>query len=188
MNKHRFGNKKLLSKNNKLNLTALLFLLFATYFFVIKKSYAQIVDSVYYGWTVYEDKDNQNKKCYITLAPKKSDSSYTSARNPYIAITRYEVDRVEEVSIYSGYEYKISSNVSIMINGKLKQLFTNGDMAWAKHDYDDKEIIIMMLESRYLTVRSDSSVGDYAVDEYEMKGIARAYSRMKDLCNTNYNL
>jgi hypothetical protein len=147
---------------------------------------AQVIDSMYYGWIVYEyqknPQDDSNKKCYIVATPHKTNSSYTADRNPYFSITRYAQDRTEEVSAYSGYEYKISSDVYLLVGGRKKQLFTKDDTAWAKSDYDDKEIINLMLNNQDLKVRSDSSTGNYAIDEYEMKGLTRAYARMKELC------
>jgi hypothetical protein len=141
---------------------------------------------MYYGWIVYEYQENpqdkSDKKCYIITTPHKSNSSYTADRNPYFSITRYAKDRTEEVSVYSGYEYKISSEVYLLINDVQKQLFTNGDIAWAKSSTEDKEIINLMLNNEYLKVRSDSSTGNYAIDEYETKGLTRAYARIKELC------
>lgn len=153
------------------------------YFLLPKSAAAQTIDSMYYSWVVYEYADSQDdKKCYIAATPYKSDSSYTGLRNPYLAITRYANTRSEEVSVYSGYEYKISSDVYLLIGDIQKQLYTKDDMAWAKSDYDDKDIIIMMLQSESVKVRSDSSMGNYSVDEYQMKGFTRAYARMKELC------
>jgi hypothetical protein len=138
---------------------------------------------MYYGWVVYEvDENSDNKKCYIATTPKKTDTSYTRVRIPYIAITRYAKNRVEEISVYSGYEYKISSDVYLLIDGVQKKLFTKNDMAWALLKSTDKDIIQTMLKSEYVRVRSDSSTGDYSVDDYSMKGLTRAYARMKMLC------
>lgn len=151
--------------------------------FYNKKANSQVVDSMYYGWVVYEvDENSDNKKCYIATTPKKTDTSYTRVRIPYIAITRYAKNRVEEISVYSGYEYKISSDVYLLIDGVQKKLFTKNDMAWALLKSTDKDIIQTMLKSEYVRVRSDSSTGDYSVDDYSMKGLTRAYARMKMLC------
>ena len=147
---------------------------------------AQVLDSMHYGWAVYEyqddDQDKARKKCYIATTPYKSDTSYTGIRNPYLSITRYAKKRSEEISIYSGYEYKISSNVNLLIGDMQKTLFTKGDSAWANNGNEDKEIIKLMLNNEYIKVRSDSSTGNYAIDEYETKGLARAYARMKKIC------
>lgn len=145
---------------------------------------AQVIDSMYYNWAVYEygDDDSDDKKCYIAATPEKTDSSFTGIRAPYIAITRYARSRTEEISAYAGYEYKISSNVYLLIDETQKQLFTKDDAAWAATDNEDKDIIQAMLNAKYVKVRSDSSVGNYSIDEYSMKGLTRAYARMKELC------
>ncbi len=164
--------------------TILIFLILT--FLPIHSAFSQVIDSMYYGWVVYEyqedPNDDSDKKCYIVATPHKTSTSYTSQRNPYFSITRYAKSRTEEVSAYSGYEYKISSDVYLLIDDKQKQLYTKDDAAWARNDHEDKEIINMMLNASTLKVRSDSSTGNYAVDEYQMKGLTRAYARMKDLC------
>ncbi len=153
------------------------------YFLLPKNAAAQTIDSMYYSWVVYEYVDSEDdKKCYIAATPYKSDSSYTGLRNPYLAITRYAKNRSEEVSLYSGYEYKISSDVYLLIGDVQKQFYTKDDMAWAKSDYDDKDIINLMLRSESVKARSDSAMGNYSIDEYQMKGFTRAYARMKELC------
>ncbi len=155
----------------------------AHYFLAPKNATSQTIDSMYYSWVVYEYGDNtSDKKCYIAATPHKSDSSYTGLRNPYLSVTRYSDSRKEEISLYSGYEYKISSEVYLLIGDIQKRLYTKDDVAWAKNDYDDKEIITLMMRNEAVKARSDSSVGNYAIDEYHMKGFTRAYARMKELC------
>ena len=163
-------------------------LLFLSYFFTIllfssQNISAQVIDSIYYSWAVYEyEASPEDRKCYIAATPSKSETSYTGIRNPYLSITRYEKSRLEEIGVHAGYEYKMNNDVHLLAGGKHKYLFSKEDMAWAKNDYDDKDIIFMMLENEYVKVRSDSSTGHFAVDEYEMRGVARAYARMKELC------
>jgi hypothetical protein len=56
------------------------------------------------------------------------------------------------------------------------------DLAWTKNKAEDLEVINSMLESGVVKVRSDSAVGTFAVDEYSLKGITRAYARMREVC------
>jgi len=156
--------------------------LYAICFLLPQNVIAQTVDSMYYDWVVYEYDDGGDKKCYIAATANKSDTSYTGFRNPYLAITRYSANRSEEVSLYSGYEYKMNSDVYLLIGDVQKRLYTKDDMAWALSDYDDKDIITMLLQTDSVKARSDSAVGNYSVDEYRMKGFTRAYIRMKELC------
>jgi hypothetical protein len=150
-----------------------------------KFAMAQVVDSIHYNWTVYEyDKDNDEggKECYIAAFAKNTDTSHTAPRNPHILITRYAKTRTEEVSVYAGYEYKINSNAYLLVDNQQYKLFTDQDAAWFRNDTDDKEVIQKMLTTDLIRFRSDSAIGTYAVDEYWMKGLTRAYARMKELC------
>ena len=145
---------------------------------------AQNVDGTYYDWTVFTLKEiGRSKKCYISSFPKSKIGNHKSNRKPYILITRYEGKKVEEVSVYNGYEYKINSEIYTAIDDKQYRMFTKGDIAWAKTMEQDKQMIQDMLRGDAMKIRGESAVGTYSVDEYSLKGITRAYKRMKELCN-----
>ena len=145
---------------------------------------AQIIDSAFFEWTVYElqEDDFEERKCYIIAHPKKSETSQTSRSKPYIIITRYQNQRIEEFGINSGFEYKINGKVFVLIDEMKFELPTNKDMAWARNKDEDVAIIQKMLLSAKVKVRSDSAIGTFAIDEYSLKGIAKAYSRMRNIC------
>lgn len=145
---------------------------------------AQIIDSSFYGWRVFEIQETEldYKKCYIMSQPVVSDSDESSRKQPYIMIARFQKDRSEEISIYGGFEYKLRSKVLLLIDKSTFKLLSKGDMAWAKTKSEDVEIIAAILNSGVLKVRSDSAIGNYAIDEYSLKGITRAYARMREVC------
>ena len=97
-------------------------------------------------------------------------------------IARYEEDRNEEVSVYSGYEYKLNSEVFLLIDKDSYNLVVNGSMAWARTRTEDAIIIQKAINSGIVKVRSDSALGTFGVDEYSLKGLAKAYKRMKRIC------
>lgn len=145
---------------------------------------SQVIDSSFYQWTVYELQENEldYKKCYIVSRPVKSDTDHEARQRPYIMITRFQQDRSEEVSVYAGFEYKLNSEVFVLIDPLQYKLLAKKDYAWALTKSEDIKIIEAMLNSGVLKVRSDSAVGTYAVDEYSLKGITRAYARMREIC------
>jgi hypothetical protein len=145
---------------------------------------SQVLDSSFYQWKVYEIQENEldYKQCYIVNYPAKSDSDYPARRKPYVMITRFQKDRVEEVSIFSGYEYKLNSRVFAMVDNKQYQLIAKREIAWTRNKYDDIDMISSMLNGSILKVRSDAAIGTYAVDEYSLKGITKAYARMREIC------
>jgi hypothetical protein len=160
--------------------------LFATLLLILisQSALAQVIDSSFYRWTVYEIQENEleHKKCYLVSYPIKTDSNHSSRQRPWIMITRFQKDRSEEVSVYGGFEYKLNSEILLMADKRLLRMKAKRDIAWAATKYDDINIIQSMLNSAVLRVRSNSAVGTYAVDEYSLKGITRAYARMKEIC------
>lgn len=146
---------------------------------------AQIVDSRFYNWTVYELQEDElhDKQCYIVSHPKDSDTDHSIRQKPYIMIARFQRERKEEVSVYGGYEYKINSKIFFVIDDEDQYRFpTKGDVAWPRSKSEDVEVIQKMLNSSVVRVRSDSTIGTFAIDEYSTKGIAKAYSRMREIC------
>lgn len=161
------------------------FISFLALFLISGTASAQLIDSSFYRWTVYEIQESEldYKTCYIVSHPIKSDSNHNSRKNPYIMITRFQKDRSEEVSIYGGFEYKLNSRIFAMIDRYQFKLKTKGEMAWNETRSQDIDMIRTLLQASALNVRSDSAIGTYAVDEYSLKGITRAYARMREVCN-----
>ena len=167
----------------KINLLFYFFL----FLFMLQKVFAtQTLDGVYYDWSVFTLDDlGEERKCYIVSFPKKTIGNYKKAREPYILITRFKDKGIEEVSIYSGFEYKIGSDIYLSIDGKQFTMFTKDDIAWAKTKEQDMEIISSLLDGFLLKIRAESSRAEYVVDEYSLKGLTRAYKRMRELCKKN---
>lgn len=186
MNKTLLKLRKMVKINNKIFLVfkSILALLFIFNYFGINHLYAeQTLDGIYYDWSVFTLTDlGEEQKCYVVSFPTKSIGNYKNAREPYILITKFKDKGIEEVSIYSGFEYKIGSDIHISIDGKQYTMFTKNDIAWAKSKQQDKEIISNLLNGYLLKVRAESSKSEYIVDEYSLKGLTRAYKRMRELC------
>ena len=159
---------------------------FLTILFFVKSFdlQAQTLDSSFYNWKIYEiiDEDSDFKKCYIVNYPKKSDTNDTSRKKPYIMITRFQRDRIEEISVFGGFDFKINSHIFFLIDSNQFRLKTKSDYAWAKTRAEDIRIIETMLFSSVIKIRSDSAIGTYAIDEYSLKGIAKAFKRMREIC------
>lgn len=145
---------------------------------------AQVIDSSFYNFTVYEIQETEldYKTCYIVAHPVSSDTDDKSRQKPHFMITRFQKDRREEVSVFGGFEYKISSQIFVLIDKKQFKLKTKGDMAWNETKTEDVKMIEILLDSVAVKIRSDSAIGTYAIDEYSLKGITRAYARMREIC------
>ena len=152
--------------------------------FIPNRLYSQSLDSNFYNWEVYEiiDEENEFKKCYMVNYPSKSDTNDTSRKKPFLMITRFQNTRTEEVSLFGGFDYKISSHLLMLVDSFQFRLKTKTDFAWPKSKYEDIKIIETLLRGSIVKIRSDSAIGTYAVDEYNLKGVAKAYRRMREIC------
>jgi len=153
--------------------------------FFSSSAYCQIIDSASFAWTVYEmpdETDRQFKRCYMITHPTSSDTDHSWRKKPYIMITRFQKDRSEEVSVYGGYEFKLNGDILLLIDSYQFRLKGKSEIAWAKTRQEDIRIIETMLNASRVRIRSDSAIGTYAIDEYSLKGIAKAYARLKTIC------
>ena len=142
-----------------------------------------VVDGAFYDWNVYYIDDlSGEKKCYIASFAKNTIGNYKKERNPYIMIAYFKARNAEEVSIFADYDYKLKSNVYVGIDNKQFRMFTKGKFAWAKNSAEDKTIIKEMLDAKVVKTRGETLMGEYTVDTYSTKGLARAYKRMRELC------
>ncbi len=160
------------------------YLYILTLLFFCSAASAQIIDSSFYDFTVYEIQESEldYKTCYIVVHPVTSDTDHNSRQKPYLMISRFQKDRSEEVSVFGGFEYKLGSKIFVLVDNKQFKLKSKDDMAWNESKYSDVNMIEAMLNGVAVKVRSDSAIGTYAVDEYSLKGITRAYARMREIC------
>jgi hypothetical protein len=154
-----------------------------TFYFIPNVFAKQTLDGIYYDWSVFVLDDlGEEKKCYIVSFPKKSIGNYKKEREPYVLIARYQEKQLEEVSVFSGFEYKIGSEIYLSIDGKQFTMFTKEDIAWSKTKTIDRDVINALLDAQILKIRAESSKAEYVVDEYYLKGFTRAYKKMRELC------
>lgn len=168
----------------KINKLATLALVLFSFIIFTKPSNAQVVDSSFYAWTVYELQEDElsPKQCYIVSHPIKTDSDDASRKQPYFMIARFQDQRDEEISIYGGFDYKRKGKVYVAIDDHQFEFVAGKDVAWTKNRGEDIEAIKKILRSAIIKIRSDSAIGNFAVDEYSLKGITKAYLRMKEIC------
>ena len=94
-------------------------------------------------------------------------------------VTKFK-DRSPEVSVSSGYNYKLGSEVEFNIDEKKLFKLTNieGSTAWAEDDILDKKIISAMKMGNKLKVKAASGNGKYSIDNYSLSGFSKAYAAM----------
>ena len=144
-------------------------------------AFSQVVDKEFKDWTVYTTNLQGKLACYIASFPKSKTGNYTKRDDPYLLVTRLS-DDVFELSVSSGYKYKLNSDVSVDIEGNKFNLFSKGKLAWAKNSEQDKELIDLMISKLHMDIRGTSIIGSYSVDRYSLSGFTAAFKRMKQRC------
>lgn len=152
-----------------------LFLL-ASIFVISHSANAATLDSTNGDWSVY----SEGKTCYIASVPTSEDGNFKKRDQPYVLIN--SKGKADELNISSGYKYKSGVHVALSVDNKKFRLFSEGEHAWAKTAADDKAIIDAMKSGTKLEVKALSTKGSYSTDTYSLKGVGKAYKRMKELC------
>jgi len=75
-----------------------------------------IINGSYYDWTVYENKDDNNKECYITSFAINKFGSHKTKRISYITVTLFKNSKIQEFSINNGLDYELNGTIFLKIN------------------------------------------------------------------------
>ena len=146
---------------------------------------SQNLDSTSGDWKIYSIMQDGEKICYATTGSQKQQGNYKKRGQPYLLVT-HRKSGISEVSVSSGYPYKMSSLVEVKFDGKHNfELFTTQEtpnIAWARDEATDKKIIDRMIKGRSLTAKGYSKINTYSVDVFSLIGFTKAYNRIKSLC------
>ncbi|MCE2687403.1 MAG: hypothetical protein LW595_02485 [Rickettsiales bacterium] len=144
---------------------------------------SQTIDSRFGNWTLFEKEISEYEKlCYLVNKSIVGETDYTKREQPFLMISRSTKTRMEEISLSAGFEYKFKSIILVLINNKNYDFIANNNIAWPINESDNPKIIQKIIGSDILISRSDSAIGKYAIDEYDLKGFAKSYARMREIC------
>lgn len=138
-------------------------------------------------WRVLTMQEKTGKVCYVTSVPTKKEGNVTKRDQPYAMVTAWGKGATE-VSVASGYPYKVDKSIELVIDDTAKyQLFSNkkvAKIAWANSTAEHRKIVDRMLKGTRMAVHGTSQSGATSQDGYSLKGFAKAYKTMKELCST----
>lgn len=145
---------------------------------------AQQFNSTHGDWNVYTIMQKGKKVCYMASSPKKKKGNYTKRGEPYLLVTGIDKN-VDEVSVSSGYGYKVGVEVSAVVDNKnTYKMFTKGELAWAYDTKQDQEMIAAMKKGSNIKIRGTSTKGTYSEDSYSLSGFSKAYDKIKSVCGS----
>ncbi len=135
------------------------------------------------NWSAFKYLDDGNPICFMASEPTKAEGKYSKRGEIHAMVThRPAENRVDEVSIQAGYEYKEAQPVEVQV-GKLKvRLFTEGESAWTVDKAADRKLVEAMIKGNTMVVQGTSARGNNTKDTYSLSGFTRAYRAIKQAC------
>lgn len=142
-------------------------------------------------WTVYKVQRGRAVVCYMISLPidKKTinDNHLLNKKKsktellPYFMVANIE-GSPDEISVYSGFDYKDNSLVKVSFAARDFYLFSYVDFAWADNRNQDGEIIKELQKNDEMIIVSSSNHGYDTINTYSLIGFSSAYRKMKELC------
>ena len=134
-------------------------------------------------WSAHMLIEKKAKICYLHGAPDKSTGSYKKRGDSYLQVTHRPGSRIRnEVSVTAGYSYKKRSVVSLAVDGRKFNLFTQGDTAWSGDKSSDDKLVAAMRAGRTMVVRGTSGRGTLTTDTYSLSGLTAAHRAISKAC------
>ena len=134
-------------------------------------------------WSAFKFFEDGNPACYMASQPIKDEGDYDNRGDIYALVThRPAEDRRDEVSFVAGYDFKSDSTVEVTIGSLKKNLFTQGDSAWAADKETDGELVQSMIRGSRMIVKGTSSRGTATTDTYSLSGFTKAHRAIGEAC------
>lgn len=143
---------------------------------------AKNLEQIFEDWHVLTTLQEEQKICYMVSVPKEESGNFEVRAEAYLLVSKFK-DREAEVSISSGFPYKIGGEVEFKIDDKsfnLRKIEDN--LAWAESSKLDQEIIAALKSGNSLNAKGTAEKGQYAIDTYSLMGFTNAYNKMMELC------
>lgn len=136
------------------------------------------------SWSAYDYRGKSGLVCYLIGEPKKTEPAHMRRKAPVAMITHRPGEKVYDVvSFVEGYPLKKDSDVTLDIDGKKFDMFTNGDSAWSRTSDTDKQIVQAMGKGKSAVVTGTPEKGPPSVDTYSLAGFSRALALIDKACH-----
>jgi hypothetical protein len=134
-------------------------------------------------WTIYRVGSGATRECFAHATPARSEGKYKQRGEVMLQITHRPGQRVrDEVSFTAGYTFRPDSTVKADVDGRVFELFTHGDRAYARDAATDRALSDAMKRGRNLRMRGTSSRGTATTDHFSLTGFTRAHQSLDKAC------
>ncbi|MEY3393619.1 MAG: hypothetical protein RL498_561 [Pseudomonadota bacterium] len=150
-----------------------------------QKIFAQIkLDGQFKNWTAQNTNINGQQVCYAASSPVAYDPKGLNRAESRIFVSFRPNDKIQnEISITSGYNYKASSRVNVVIDKKEFKFETEDNFAWLTKYEEEVAMIELMRKSSQAKISATSAKGSKTTDTFSLSGFSDAYEVAKKKCN-----
>lgn len=137
----------------------------------------------YNDWTAWAYSGQNGKVCYIYSKPSEllprnlnhGDVSFFIRTSPSEGIAK-------EANFVAGYTFEDNSMVTVDVDGKKYQMFTQGDSAWLVNADEEEELVESMRAGRQMTITGKSRRGNETTYRYSLSGVTAATDKISNEC------
>jgi len=136
-------------------------------------------------WNVFAEENP--KECWGVTVPKETvntrDGQPVSVRRGDILLfVTYRPGAPGEVSFTGGYPFAEGSTVSVDVDGKGFELFTDGEWAWPASPEQDAALLAAMKAGTQATLTARSGKGTQTQDTFSLRGFTAAMTEAETRC------
>lgn len=137
-------------------------------------------------WSAYTAGDKTSPICYLVGRPQQADSAGVARQTPVAMVTHRPSENIANVvSFVEGYTLKVGSKVTLEVDDRKFDLFTNDDSAWARTAELDRTIVSAFINGRTATVQGMPNSGKPTTDVYSLSGFTKALALIDEACGIN---
>ncbi|QIE41052.1 invasion associated locus B family protein [Meridianimarinicoccus aquatilis] len=138
-------------------------------------------------WSIFVE--DSPKQCWVVSAPK---NTVNTQNGRVVAVRRGDIymfvsfwpesNQLGEVSFMGGYPFAEGSTVSLSVGDSDFELFTDGELAWAASEEEDRRIATALKRGVEAVVSGRSARGTNTKDTFSLMGFTAAYEDAQKRC------
>jgi invasion protein IalB len=123
------------------------------------------------------------KICFIYSEPEKMQPPRLDHGRISFSVTSSPGAGVQmEANFIAGYPLKEQSSVTVDIDGKKFEMFTQGDSAWLVKKEDEQALLAAMKAGKAMVITAQSRRGNNTTYNYSLSGVTAATEKMQSEC------
>ena len=140
---------------------------------------------VFKDWTAQTYTQNGVSVCMMWSQPAKAKGDYTTRGDIYVFVThRPSEEKLNEIRFESGYPFKPTSVVDVIIGEQRFTLTTDASTAWSASAAEERQMVEAMRAGRSMIVEGTSKRGTHTTDTYSLLGFTAAHKAIDKACKT----